>query len=74
MVKVGVHQSHRLNAGLQHCNSSERVILVYPNIRVYVSPQHGAYAKAFSMYTDMLNNRLTGELLWLMSLVWLNTV
>ncbi len=27
-----------------------------------VSPQHGACAKAFSMFTDMLNNRLTGEL------------
>uniref|UniRef100_A0A3B3WRD8 Small ribosomal subunit protein mS39 n=1 Tax=Poecilia mexicana TaxID=48701 RepID=A0A3B3WRD8_9TELE len=28
---------------------------------VYVSPQHGAYAKAFNLYEDLLNNRLSGE-------------
>lgn len=28
---------------------------------LFVSPQHRAYAKAFSLYTDMLNNRVTGE-------------
>lgn len=26
-----------------------------------VSPQHRAYAKAFSLYTDLLNDRMTGE-------------
>lgn len=35
---------------------------MHPCVFCSVSAQHGAYAKAFSMYTDLLNNRLTGEL------------
>lgn len=36
---------------------------------LFSNPQYGAYPKAFDMYTDLLNNRLTGEtcydyLLW----------
>lgn len=38
------------------------MVLMHPYGCFSVSAQHGAYAKAFSVYTDLLNNRLTGEL------------
>ncbi|TKS72766.1 Pentatricopeptide repeat domain-containing protein 3, mitochondrial [Collichthys lucidus] len=50
-------------------NNAERIFNLLPekDTRCYSAlirgmVMHGAYAKAFSVYTDMLNNRLTGEL------------
>lgn len=35
---------------------------VYVSVSIlFLNPQYGAYSKAFDMYTDLLNNRLTGE-------------
>ncbi|XP_069571831.1 small ribosomal subunit protein mS39 [Brachyistius frenatus] len=49
-------------------NNAERIFNLLPerDVRCYSAlirgtVQHGAYAKAFSFYTDMLNNRLTAD-------------
>lgn len=75
MVKVWPHTSLTLitpegplyvGAFHRECRYGEIVLTLYIYCGLSaacwsVSPQHGAYAKAFSMYTDMLNNRVTGE-------------
>ncbi|XP_018525818.1 pentatricopeptide repeat domain-containing protein 3, mitochondrial [Lates calcarifer] len=66
--KIRYPQASELKSNWKEDNNAERIFKLLPErdtkcysalIRGMV--KHGAYAKAFSMYTDMLNDRLTGD-------------
>uniref|UniRef100_A0A673CKD7 Small ribosomal subunit protein mS39 n=1 Tax=Sphaeramia orbicularis TaxID=375764 RepID=A0A673CKD7_9TELE len=61
--------SYFLNATWKENNNAERIfnLLSEKDTRCYAAlirgmVRHGAYARAFSLYTDMLNNRITGDI------------